>query len=259
MRKLAYALVIIIVIGVTAWSVVTYSNLVQTRSELRQQRREVVALETSLEETERRLARTSDDLTSAQQDLTSVRQDLSSAQSDIATLESKLRLYKETWGSVVAVGVQPPFQVGDLISYETSGDPTWTELLDFLLEDQTDRNAYVSGTYMCGDFARDVHNNAERAGIRAAFVVVRLSGGFPSFGLLSSSYHALNAFKTTDRGLVFIDCTGLSAWQLGPHNRDKIADLRLGWDYRPRSLFPESGWSRRWENAGTIRDVQIYW
>jgi hypothetical protein len=242
LRKLAYALIVITLTGTIAWGLVTFNSLLQTRSELSLLRIENGALETNLEEAENGLAETEQELTSAQQEL-------SSAKLTISSLESELELYKDTWGSVVSSDVQPPFQGADIVNYETASNPTWAELLDFLLKDKTDENAYVPGVYMCGDFARDVHNDAEMSGIRAAYVVVELS----------SAYHSLNAFKTTDRGLVFIDCTGLEAWEPGPSNRDKTVDVRLGRSYVPRSLFPESGWSARWENMGTILDVQIYW
>lgn len=235
MRKLAYVLIVIIVIGTTAWGLITYNSLLEARSELSPLRRQVATLERNLEEAEHRLAQT--------------KEELSSTKLDLASVESELEVYKDTWGSVVASGVQPPFQGANLVSYETSTDPTWAELLHFIREDRTDRNAYVPGIYMCGDCARDVHNNAEQAGIRAAYVAVRLPG----------DYHALNAFRTTDRGLVFIDCTGLQVSQAGPSNGDKIVDVKLGGSYRPRSLFPEFGWSVLWGSMGTILDVQIYW
>lgn len=241
LRKLTYALIIITVIGSVAWSLVSYNNLLQTRSELSLLRIDNEALEINLEAAEDRLAQT-------KEELTSVQQELSSAELTISSLESTLELYKDTWGSV-ASDVQPPFQGADIVNYETASNPTWAQLLDFVLKDETDKKAYVSGAYVCGDFARDVHNNAELSGIRAAYVVVELP----------SAYHALNAFKTTDRGLVFIDCTGLEAWEPGPSNRDKTVDVRLGKRYTPRSLFPESGWSVTWGNMGTILDVQIYW
>lgn len=240
--KLTYALMITIVIGAMAWGLVTYNSLLQARSELSSLRMEIEALETNLEMAEDTLAETEDDLASAEQEL-------SSAELTISSLEAELELYKDTWGSVVASGVQPPFQGADIINYETASNPTWAELLDFLLEDKTDERAYVPGVYMCGDFARDVHNNAERSGIRAAYVAVDFSG----------DDHALNAFKTVDRGLVFIDCTGLKTSQSGPSNRDKIVDVRLGRRYVPKSLFPEPDWSITWESIGTILDVEIYW
>jgi exonuclease VII small subunit len=231
--KLTYALIIITVIGAMAWGLVSYNNLLQTQSELDQLHRDIATLEMNLEIANNSLAQAQEDLTSAQQELSSV--------------ESELEQYKDTWGSVVSSDVQPPYQGADIANYETASNPTWARLLDFLRNDGTDAKAYVPGVYMCGDFARDLHNDAERAGIRAAYVAVEFSSG----------YHALDAFKTTDRGLVFIDCTGLEAWEPGPSNCDKTVDVRLGKRYVPKSLFPEPGWS--WKSMGTVLDVQIYW
>jgi len=232
---------ILIAIGAVVWGLVSYNNLLQTRSELNQLRIEKEAVEWDLGIADNSLAQ-------AQEDLTSAQQELSSAELTISSLESQLELYEDTWGSVSS-DVQPHFQGADIVNYGTASNPTWARLLDFLLSDRTDQKAYVPGIYMCGDFARDVHNNAERAGIRAAYVAVELPGG----------YHALNAFKTTDRGLVFIDCTGLEASESGPSNCDKTVDVRLGKRYVPKSLFPESGWSVTWESMGTVHDVEIYW
>jgi hypothetical protein len=233
-NKITYALMIIIAVAAVVWGLVSYSNLAQTRSELEVLRMEKEAVEWGLAQTEA--------------ELTTAQQELSSAKSTISSLEAKLELYEDTWGSVFS-GVKPPYQGADIVNYETASNPTWARLLDFLRNDRTDERAYVPGVYMCGDFARDVHNNAERAGIRAAFVVIDLVG----------ADHALNAFKTTDRGLVFVDCTGLEAWQPGPSNCDKIVDVRLGKRYVPKSLFPESGWSVTWESIGIVHDVEIYW
>jgi septal ring factor EnvC (AmiA/AmiB activator) len=70
-RKLVYALIIIILIGTMAWALVTFNNLLQTRSELDQLRREIAALEMNLEIAEDTLAGTEEDLASAQQELSS--------------------------------------------------------------------------------------------------------------------------------------------------------------------------------------------
>jgi len=239
--KLTYVLIVIVVVGAIAWGLVSYNNSLQARSELSLLRIEMGPLEMNLEIAENTLADTEEDLASAQQEL-------SSCELSLDSLESDLELYKDTWGLVTS-GVQPPFQGADIVNYETASNPTWAELLDFLLKDKTDRNTYVPGVYMCGDFATNVHNNAERSGIRAAYVAVELPG----------AYHALNAFKTTDKGLVFIDCTGLEASDPGPSNCDKTVDVELRERYVPKSLFPESGWSTTWENMGTVRDVEIYW
>ena len=54
---------------------------------------------------------------------------------------------------------------------------------------------YVRSGYGCLNFAVDLHNNAEKAGIRCGMVVDR------------KEWHCLNAFRTTDRGLVYVDAS----------------------------------------------------
>ncbi len=239
--KLTYVLLIVFFVAAIVWGLVNYNNLLKARSELNAAAETVSTYRTLIGTLETDLETAKNDLAKTQGDLASVRQELSSA-------KSKIELYEDTWG-LVASGVQPPFRDTHIVSYETATDPTWAELLDFLRDDKTDENIYVPGEYVCSHFAVDVHNNAERAGIRAAYVVVELPG----------SSHALNAFKTTDRGLVFIDCTGLHLGEPGPSNRDKTVNVRMGRSYVAESLFPESGWSVTWKSKGTVSDVQIYW
>ena len=75
-------------------------------------------------------------------------------------------------------------------------DPTWTELLAFLMDDDTDDIPYVEDSFICGDFAETLHNNAEAAGWRAAYVSVRLP---------EEPGHAMNAFMVNGTTLVFVD------------------------------------------------------
>jgi len=107
----------------------------------------------------------------------------------------------------VHYGEQPPYartEAGydrvQLIDNGNATDPTWQQLESFLIADKTDEKDYVVGTFMCGAFAEELHNNAEAAGIRAAWVTADFKG--------ESEGHALNAFYTTDKGLVYIDCGG---------------------------------------------------
>jgi len=91
----------------------------------------------------------------------------------------------------------------ELINNPNATNPTYTKLVAFIVADSTDTNNYLEGgprDYVCSDFAEAVHNNAEAAGIKAAWVGIDFRGG--------DDGHALNAFETTDRGLVYIDCTG---------------------------------------------------
>jgi hypothetical protein len=93
-----------------------------------------------------------------------------------------------------------------LVDNPDATNPTYAELVAFIEQDTTDANDYLEHSligYVCADFAEDVHNNAEAAGIRAASVSVEFEEG--------GEGHACNAFDTIDRGLVYIDCTGQSS------------------------------------------------
>ena len=58
-----------------------------------------------------------------------------------------------------------------LVNNPDATNPTYAELVAFIIEDTTNTNDYVKGgpeAYVCADFAEEVHNNAETAGIREA-------------------------------------------------------------------------------------------
>lgn len=101
---------------------------------------------------------------------------------------------------------QPPFSktfAGEqihLVNSSDASDPTWQQLISFLIADGTDEKNYSVFSFPCGAFAEEVHNKAEAAGIRAAWVSIDFEDG--------SEGHALNAFNTVDKGLVYVDCTG---------------------------------------------------
>ena len=123
----------------------------------------------------------------------------------------------------------------ELINDPNATNTTYAELVAFIMEDTSDSKVYGEGVILarvCADFAEDVHNNAEAQGIRAAWVSIEFRGG--------GDGHALNAFETTDRGLVYIDCTGASLGERlrqsieassKPMSRDKIAYIEIGKEY----------------------------
>ncbi len=132
-------------------------------------------------------------------------------------------------------------------------DPSWATLRSFLLKDKTDSIRYNLTSFVCADFAEMLHNNAEEAGIRAAYVVVQLG---PCSSYTLGGGHALNAFQTADRGLLYIDCTGSNQGI----NADKIIEVKEGQEYIPESIFPESGWSAIWGNMGVVEEIEaIQW
>ena len=136
-----------------------------------------------------------------------------------------------------------------LVNNPSANNPTWDQLKQFLLEDTTDQITYNASSFVCADFAEMLHNNAEKAGIRAAFVTI-------GFGT-SQCDHAINAFDTTDKGLVYIDDTGTTSYS--GCSDDKIVDVEVGQQYVPQSIFPCPGYSVTWENLGTVTSVHIEW
>jgi len=186
-----------------------------------------------------------------------------------STVES--RSIVEVMGDSVDViyDAQPPY-VADpfgspivLVNRESARDVTWAELVRFLLADPTDESPYVQDERMCGAFAEQLHNNAEKAGIRAAWVSLDLKE--------REIGHALNAFVTTDRGLVFIDSTGDDPSAVfSPDARrdgcecDRVAYVRVGSEYGLISVDRASGpsyetyvaYSRAWDEY--LADVAAF-
>jgi len=111
-------------------------------------------------------------------------------------------------------------ELADLqISYEglmtghgyTIKDPTYREMQAFLRRDKTDELEYLEDDYVCSDFAADVCNNAEEEGIRCAYVLL----DYPEVG------HAIIAFNTIDRGLVYVE----------PQGDDILDEVEIGKEY----------------------------
>ena len=130
-------------------------------------------------------------------------------------------LYVYENGATTVGGDEEPIE---LINNPNATNPTYAELVAFIKADTTDTNDYVLEgyeAYVCSDFAEDVHNNAEAAGIRAAFVSMYFEG--------KDKGHALDAFETTDRGLVYICCTGGGLWgESARSSWDKVAYVEIG-------------------------------
>ena len=135
-----------------------------------------------------------------------------------------------------------------LVNNPNAIDQTFDKVKTFILNDPTNTKAYIPGKFVCSNFAEIIHNNAEVAGIRCAWVAVDFENGVPS--------HSCNAFNTVDKGIVFIDCTGTLNPQPGS-KPDFIVDVRIGRLYEPIAINPASGLSC--PPMGTIKDFSLYW
>ena len=167
-----------------------------------------------------------------------------------------------------------------LINNKNAADPTYAQLVSFLKSDKTDEYPYVDtnnplNTYygtakshvdliriqniidgtaqpdnpdVCSDFAERLHNDAEIDGIRCAYVSVALSTGL----------HALDAFQTTDRGLIYVDDTGAVPGN-GVSRCVKTVSISVGQNYQPVSLFPTPGYRSTWDVVGNVISFQVTW
>ena len=91
-------------------------------------------------------------------------------------------------------------------------DPTWSELKKFLKRDDTDEIPYVENSFDCSGYAITLRDRAWRYGMRCAYIEIVFTDG---------GAHALNAFDTTDEGLIYVDDTGA----------DRIAYIEMGQPY----------------------------
>jgi HAMP domain-containing protein len=230
----------------------TANSLEETKRGLEEQKEQTNKYLQLYESSAAELENREEELDTLEDKLASAEQENSGLQKNITELEEKLALYEDTLGTHVYSGVMPPYHSGNtpqiILSNQGSAvNPTWEELLDFLKEDKTDSKLYVTGEYECGNFAQDLHNRAEAHGIRAAFVAVHFYDA-PS--------HALNAYKTTDRGLVYIDDTGDKVKRAGV-SLDRLVELAKDDIYNTSFLFP--AYLSTTPEDRKVESIEIYW
>lgn len=84
--------------------------------------------------------------------------------------------------------------------------------------------------YTCGYYAEEVHNDAEALGIRASIAILKMQDGV---------FHAVNAFETTDKGLIYVD---------GSYYSDRLFEaLVVGQEYEVFGMFH------------IIEEIVIFW
>jgi len=250
-------------VGVLVWAILTSGQLSETRDMLSSTRAQLAVTTAELEETKGRLADTTNELTSTKNELASTKNELTSTKSELASTKNQvtsaltewaktlneltttkselastkqastnlqatlsstqqqLAVAQETLGGLgIALSTSKECSDVALIDNPAATNPIWSQLMAFLSQDQTETHTYIRDVYDCSQFSSDVHNNAEAAGIRAAEV-------HPDFRNESVG-HALNAFLTTDYGLVYVDCT---------ERPDKIARVKAEKEYRAVELY----------------------
>ena len=98
----------------------------------------------------------------------------------------------------------------------TIRNPTYSEIINFLWHDQTDKNEYIDDIYVCRHFSSDVIRHAFEDGYRGFYVYL-------SFG---NNAHAIVGFNTTDKGMIYFE----------PQNDDRVYPV-VGNVYWDRTIY----------------------
>jgi hypothetical protein len=238
----------------------TKGTLTSTLAELNNTQDTLALTESELDTTSQALTSKLVELNTANHQITSMQEDITNLEGSLSNSQGRLTIVEETLdGLGITVAASTECTDVALIDNPAAQNPTWNELISFLTEDRTEWHDYIIDVYDCSQFSRDIHNNAEAAGIRAAEVQVDFKN--------AATGHALNAFITTDFGLVYIDCTTPP---------DLVARVKLAKEYRGIETYSIPGKNVRndywWDSLmsyyyiGTIAggnaivsDIRIYW
>lgn len=123
------------------------------------------------------------------------------SQEDYTVSFGEIRLLREWW-TTPTPWKDYNGQYVTIKTYRDAKPVSYSDLIAFLNTDDTEDRLYVLPAYTCVDFSANLYNNAEANGIKCALVSVTFEEPIPG--------HAFNAFETTDRGIVYIDCTGIN-------------------------------------------------
>ncbi len=119
------------------------------------------------------------------QENTALQTELDTSESDLETARQKTAELEE--------------DINDIFGGSESQlrNPTWAELRRFVETDKTDTLEYIPNEFDCEGFTITLRDHAWRRGFRSGYVAIGLGENVTG--------HALNAFQTTDKGLVYID------------------------------------------------------
>ena len=134
------------------------------------------------------------------------------AQTQVETLQGELKAAQAQIQALQSDYDRTKSNLLERIKQSTLKNPSWAELREFLQLDDTDKLLYDKDSFDCTGFAITLRDHAQGYGIRCAFVEIGFSEG---------EGHALNAFETTDKGLVYVDTT----------ENDKIAYVKINKPY----------------------------
>jgi uncharacterized phage infection (PIP) family protein YhgE len=249
----------------------TKSTLAQTQTQLNSTTLELNNTKVDLSNTKLTLSNTQNELSTTQSQLSSANTELSSAKTQLADTQSQLASamqqlsdYKKTMQALgITVHSSTTLWTFNGLTWTHNDNsqavnPTWNQLTTFIAQDKTDQHPYNINSFNCVNYATTVYNNAETSNIESATVTLNLRN--------SAAGHAVNAFITSDYGLVYVDCTG----------NDAIARVEAGKVYRavapgavqPSQVRNDTWWdslhtyyylSNDYGGQAVVDSIDIYW
>ncbi len=152
----------------------------------------------------------------------------------VFAIQTNLRAVSESTPATTPTTI--PTSIPTVVPLKTmvANNPTFAEMIAFLNSNKVNWQGY-SANYDCADFACDLQREAYENGIRCAFVGIDYS----------VNGHAIVAFDTTDKGLIYIEPqldlpvkvevgTKYASWFRGPNyvidHDDTVIGITLNWD-----------------------------
>ena len=118
-------------------------------------------------------------------------------------------------------------------------DPTYSEVVVFMSQDQTNTLPYDDEIFNCADYSSITNNNAENQGIRCCVISL----------YFHVSAHQIIGFNTTDRGMIYYE----------PQTDERVENLEMGKQYWTECIKPNPGYDYTDAPDDTIKDIFYYW
>jgi hypothetical protein len=261
-KKIAlYAALAVCFAALLVLMLVNTSRLSSTKTELESTRVEFSATQTNIASAAASLSLAKIELSQAKSDLADVQKDLSCKQAELGSAKAKLEQAKAslTSAQTTYTATMATYNTQKAASATLQGkydllkaeylaktsvysyalrDPTYQEVKDFLKADKTNTNLYITAKYVCENFSADTVANAQKQKIRNGCVQITLAG----------IRHALIAFNTTDKGIIYVE-----------PQTDEEVNLQIGKHYWSECVGKPGSYSIPKDYDDTIVSFFIIW
>jgi hypothetical protein len=154
--------------------------------------------------------------------------------------------------ALYAIKTVPLFDSKDkpvqLRNYHKATNVSLQRLMAFVRTNPVNLAAFEPGKFVCTEFGQSLHNGAEAAGLRCGLVFVEFERG---------EGHVLNAFETTDKGIVYVDCTGSLTPNAPRAEFDTFGYLKVGKKYGRLQLDIGSPDPNHYERFEIVEQARI--